>query len=127
MVHKLAELDPNDKFRRHHETLLLEKLYDMGLLESKLQLSEIENNLTVSAFCRRRISVIMADIKMAQSIEVAVKFVEQGHVRIGPSVIRNPGYLVPRSMEPYLTWVDSSTIKRKIMKYNDQLDDYDLL
>jgi len=30
-------------------------------------------------------------------------------------------------MEDYITWVDSSKIKKKIMKYNDKLDDYDLL
>ena len=30
-------------------------------------------------------------------------------------------------MEDYLTWVDTSKIKRHVMKYNDKLDDYDLL
>lgn len=32
-----------------------------------------------------------------------------------------------RSFEDYVTWVDSSKIKEKVMKYNDALDDYDLL
>jgi U3 small nucleolar ribonucleoprotein protein IMP3 len=30
-------------------------------------------------------------------------------------------------MEDFVTWVDTSKIKRKVMQYNDQLDDYDLL
>ena len=30
-------------------------------------------------------------------------------------------------MEDFLTWVDTSKIKRKIMAYNDKLDDYDLM
>jgi U3 small nucleolar ribonucleoprotein protein IMP3 len=30
-------------------------------------------------------------------------------------------------MEDYVTWVDSSKIKRTIMKYQDKLDDFDLL
>lgn len=30
-------------------------------------------------------------------------------------------------MEDFVTWVDSSKIKRSIMKYRDQLDDFDLL
>jgi U3 small nucleolar ribonucleoprotein protein IMP3 len=29
--------------------------------------------------------------------------------------------------EDYVTWVDGSKIKRAIKKYNDQLDDFDLL
>lgn len=31
-----------------------------------------------------------------------------------------------RNMEDFVTWVDSSKIKRNIMKYRDKLDDFDL-
>jgi len=30
-------------------------------------------------------------------------------------------------MEDFVTWVDSSKLKRTVMKYNDELDDFDLL
>jgi U3 small nucleolar ribonucleoprotein protein IMP3 len=30
-------------------------------------------------------------------------------------------------MEDFVTWADSSKIKKKILKYNDKLDDYDFL
>ncbi len=30
-------------------------------------------------------------------------------------------------MEDFVTWVDTSKIKRAVQKYNDKLDDYDLL
>ena len=30
-------------------------------------------------------------------------------------------------MEDFVTWVDTSKIKRKVLRYNDKLDDYDLL
>jgi U3 small nucleolar ribonucleoprotein protein IMP3 len=30
-------------------------------------------------------------------------------------------------MEDFLTWVDTSKIKRKIMAYGDKLDDYDIM
>jgi len=30
-------------------------------------------------------------------------------------------------MEDFVAWVDSSKIRRKVMKYNDALDDFDLL
>lgn len=32
-----------------------------------------------------------------------------------------------RSMEDFVTWVDSSKIKRAIKTYEDKLDDFDLL
>jgi ppGpp synthetase/RelA/SpoT-type nucleotidyltranferase len=32
-----------------------------------------------------------------------------------------------RNMEDFVTWVDSSKIKRAIMQYRDKMDDYELL
>lgn len=46
---------------------------------------------------------------------------------MGVDLITDPAYLVTRNMEDYVTWVDTSKIKKHIMKYNDKLDDYDLL
>ncbi len=51
----------------------------------------------------------------------------QGHVRVGPETILEPAYLVTRPMEDFVTWVDTSKIRRKVLAYNDKLDDYDLL
>jgi ribosomal protein S4 len=42
-------------------------------------------------------------------------------VRVGPDTITDPAFLVTRSMEDFVTWVDTSKIKRKIMKYNDKV------
>ena len=83
--------------------------------------------LTTSSFCRRRLPVIMVKIKMAERIEVAVKYIEQGHVRVGPEVVQDPAFLVTRNMQDYVTWVDSSKIKRHVMEYNDKRDDFDLM
>jgi U3 small nucleolar ribonucleoprotein protein IMP3 len=47
-------------------------------------------------------------------------------VRVGTDVITDPAYLVTRNMEDFVTWVDSSKIKRNIMKYRDKLDDFEL-
>ncbi|CAH1768310.1 1735_t:CDS:2 [Entrophospora sp. SA101] len=66
-------------------------------------------------------------LKMAETVKEAVTFVEQGHIRVGPETVTDPAYLVTRNLEDFITWVDTSKIKRKIMKYNDKLDDYDLL
>lgn len=52
---------------------------------------------------------------------------QQGHIRVGTETVTEPAYLVTRAMEDFVTWVDTSKIKRKVLKYNDALDDYDLL
>ena len=51
----------------------------------------------------------------------------QGHIRVGPNVVTDPAFLVTRSLEDFVTWVDSSKVKRAVEKYNDRLDDFDLL
>ena len=57
----------------------------------------------------------------------AVEFVEQGQVLIGPNVVTDPAFLVTKTMEDFVTWVDSSKVRRAVHKYNDKLDDFDLL
>jgi len=84
--------------------------------------------ITVSAFCRRRLPVVMvARLKMAQTVKDATMYVEQGHVRVGTDVVTDPGFLVTRNMEDFVTWVDTSKLKRHVLQYNDELDDFETL
>eukprot|EP00967_Tisochrysis_lutea_P107876 scaffold166790_cov26-Tisochrysis_lutea.AAC.2 len=69
----------------------------------------------------------MVKLRLAETVKEAVELVEQGHVRVGPENVTDPAFLVTRAMEDHVTWVDTSRIKRTVMKYNDKLDDYDLL
>ena len=48
-------------------------------------------------------------------------------MRVGTDLVTDPAYLVTRTMEDYVTWVDTSKIKKHIMTYNDKLDVFDLL
>ena len=144
---KLKLLEQTNTTRVLLSEQLLQKLYNMGIINNVSSLTEIEN-LTVSAFCRlsidiiaswnlfvdwffssyrRRLPVIMVRLKMSSNLKEAATFIEQGQVRVGPSVITDPAFIVPRTFEDYVTWVDSSKIKRTIMRYNDKLDDFDLL
>ncbi|MCJ1307856.1 Small subunit (SSU) processome component [Agyrium rufum] len=133
LAHQLAALDPTDPVRIKHEALLLEKLYDMGFLSTaggaggKGVLSDVENKITVSSMCRRRLGVVMTRLRMADTVQAANKFIEQGHVRVGTEVVNDSAFLVTRNMEDFVTWVDSSKIKRNILRYRDKLDDFDLL
>ncbi len=41
-------------------------------------------------------------------------------------MVNDPAFLVTRQMEDHITWQDASSIKKKILKYKDKLDDYDI-
>ena len=56
-----------------------------------------------------------------------VSFFVVTDIRVGPETVTDPAFLVTRNLEDFVTWVDTSKIKRKVLKYNDKLDDYDLL
>lgn len=45
---------------------------------------------------RRRLPVVMVRSHMAENLKAATKFVEHGHVRVGPELIMDPAFLVPR-------------------------------
>jgi U3 small nucleolar ribonucleoprotein protein IMP3 len=129
LAHRLAALPPDSPFRLKHESLLLSKLHDMGILPStaSAKLSEVERSVTVSAFCRRRLPVVMTRLRMAETVQAATKLIEQGHVRVGTEPVTDTAFLVTRGMEDFVTWVDGSKIKRNILRYREKLDDFDLL
>jgi U3 small nucleolar ribonucleoprotein protein IMP3 len=127
LAHRLSLLPPDNAVRRKHEELLLNKLYDMGVLSSSSKLSAVENGVTVSAFARRRLPVVMTRLRMAETVQAATKMVEQGHVRLGTETVTDPALLVTRNTEDFVTWAVGSKIKKNIMKYRDQLDDFELL
>lgn len=123
---KIKELPPEDQVRIDATDKLLDKLYDMGIIPIKNGLNSCDN-INVSSICRRRLPVVMMRLKLAQNLKEATTLIEQGHIRIGPKVVKDPALLVTRNMEDFVTWVDTSKIKRKVAKFNDKLDDYDLL
>ena len=98
-IRRIRDLPQNDKFRAYATTKMLDKLYkfewifeektnsdlSIGLISTKESLQEAEK-VTASAFCRRRLPVVMMKLKMAQTLKIATEFIEQGHVRIGPDI-----------------------------------------
>jgi U3 small nucleolar ribonucleoprotein protein IMP3 len=99
----------------------------MGILPTASKLSAVEKQVTVSAFARRRLPVVMTRLRMAENVQAATKMIEQGHVRVMADTVTDPAYLVTRNMEDFVTWTVGSKIKRHIMKYRDKLDDFELL
>lgn len=50
------------------QAAVLSKLYDMGIMNTDAKLSDVENKLSVAAFCRRRLGVVVCRLKMAETI-----------------------------------------------------------
>ncbi|XP_005994131.1 U3 small nucleolar ribonucleoprotein protein IMP3 isoform X2 [Latimeria chalumnae] len=99
--------------------------YVMGLIPTKQSLQLCER-VSASSFCRRRLPSIMLKLRMAQNLKTAITFIEQGHVRVGPEIVTDPAFLMTRTMEDFVTWVDSSKIKQHVKEYNEERDDFDL-
>ena len=96
---RLSTLPAEDPFRAKNEQQLLAKLYEMGLLDTGAKMSDIMEKVTVSAFCRRRLPVLMCRLRMSETVKQAVTYVEQGQVRVGTDVITDPAYMVTRNLE----------------------------
>src|SRR6202035_5417435 len=67
-AHRISLLPAQDPYRSRMEGQLLSKLYDMGVLNTSAKLSDVDNKLTVAAFCRRRLAVFMCMSKMAETV-----------------------------------------------------------
>ena len=126
LAHKLKTLPHDDAFRIAMTDQLLDKLYNMGILSTTKSLQKAEE-ITASAICRRRLPIVMVRLKMAQTPKMAIAFIEQGQVRIGPNVITDSAFIVTRGMEDFVTWVDGSKVRTTVQRYNDKLDDFDML
>mmetsp|Transcript_13741 Transcript_13741/g.21948 ORF Transcript_13741/g.21948 Transcript_13741/m.21948 type:complete len:153 (+) Transcript_13741:67-525(+) len=92
---KIKKLNPKDPYRVKSTEQLVNKLYNMGLVTTKKSL-QVCDKITASAFCRRRLPVVMVRLKMAETLREAVTFIEQGHVRVGPETVTDPAFLVTR-------------------------------
>ncbi|MCQ2820009.1 MAG: hypothetical protein MJ252_22310 [archaeon] len=125
IVAKLMLLKPSNEYRIKKTKELLDKLYDLGLINSKGSLKDVDE-IGVSKFCRRRLAIILFKNKYCENVKEAVTFIEQGQIQMGVDVVFNPATMVSRTMEDHITWVNGSKIKRKIDLYNDDLDDYDI-
>ena len=100
---------------------------EMDVLRSCKSKNEIKVMRQAGAISGKAMSQVMRAVQPGMEEAQAQALFEQGHVRVGPDTITDPAFLVTRSMEDFVTWVDTSKIRRAIANYNDELDDFDLL
>lgn len=125
MVAILRKLPSSDPERIRMSEALLDKLHQMAVVPTGKLLDECER-VNVSDFCRRRLAVVLVRNKFTERAKDAVTMIEQGHVSIGPDVVSNPATHVTREMEDNIKWSQGSKIKRHTMKYQNELDDFEL-
>lgn len=92
---KIKELDADNPFRIEQSALLLEKLYMIGLISTKWDLS-LTQKVSASSFCKRRLPIVMVRNKMSENLRMATQLIEQGHVRVGTEIVKDPAFLVTR-------------------------------
>ena len=126
IVGKLMLLKPDNDYRIKKTQELLNKFYDLGLINNKTSLKEVDE-IGTAKFCRRRLAVVLCRNKYCENIKTAITFIEQGQIQVGTKVVNNPAMLISRSMEDHISWVNTSKIKRRIDSYNGEIDDYDAL
>jgi U3 small nucleolar ribonucleoprotein protein IMP3 len=72
LAHRLSQLPARDPFRAKYEGSLLSKLYDMAILDVGAKVEDVRDGkkVTVSAFCRRRLAVVLCQLKMSQTVKM---------------------------------------------------------
>ena len=122
----LRKLPQQSPFRKHILKQCLGKLFECGLLKSKEGTEGTLEKVTVSSLVRRRLIVMLKSLKFVETLREAELYVTQGHVMIGNEVVRDPNLLVSRALEDHVSWNDKSKIKRKVKRFNQKEDDFEL-
>ncbi len=123
LMGQLRYLPADSKIRMQITQQLVDKLYDMGLIQERLGLGEVDK-IGVEAFCKRRLPTVMRDAKMAPNCKLAAEMVEHGHVRVGTTQVKDPAFLVPRALADFVTWMPGSKIKGHVDTFNAERDDF---
>ncbi|KAL2951902.1 hypothetical protein AAZX31_19G080000 [Glycine max] len=99
LVNILKQMDPKDPFRIDMIDKLLEKFYNMGVIPTRQSIMLCER-LTISSFCKRRLSIVFLRLKFAEHLKEAVTYIE---IRVGPKTATDPAFVVTRNMEDFVT------------------------
>ena len=54
-------------------------------------------------------------------------FVEHGHIKVGVDTVTDPAFHVSRAAEDYISWVKGSSIRRTVLRHQEQFDDFELI
>lgn len=90
--------------------LFVQRIYDLGLINSIDKGVDDILTLKVENVLERRLESMMYKKKMVLSLKQARKFIAYKHVLVEGKVITAPGYLVPRSQEDKISFRENSPL-----------------
>ena len=102
---------PEDE-RVEAQRVLLEKLYEMGLVERDAGLDDILG-ITAEHVLERRLQTIVYRKGLAKTIYQARQLIVHGHIAINGRRVTSPGYLVSRSEENLIDYAPGSPFREK--------------
>ncbi|TBU02316.1 putative S4-like small nucleolar ribonucleoprotein [Hamiltosporidium magnivora] len=123
LTNSLIRLKETDETRQYLGKLLISRLFSVGLIQNKKLIDC--NKIKVSNFCERRLSTLMVRNKMVTSVKDASKFIEHGHVKLGSKIVKDSGILVSKIMDNFISWSESSKIKKSILELENKYDEYE--
>lgn len=126
LIARIRKLPSNSQVRQKVTEKLLDKMYKIGVTSNKLSLEDLEA-CAVTQLCKRRLTFVLTQLKMAQHMKHAQDLVEHGHIRVGNDVVKDPAMLITRQQEDLIQWANSSKYKEYIAEFNDERDDFELL
>ena len=91
---------------------LLNRLYEMGLVERDATLDDILG-LTAAHILERRLQTIVYKKGLAKTIHQARQLIVHGHIAIGGRRVTSPGYLVRRDEEDLIDYAPGSPFKER--------------
>jgi len=97
--------------RRAQMEAILERLYEMGLVDRDATLDDVLG-LTAADVLERRLQTIVYKKGLAKSIYQARQLIVHGHIAIGGRRVTSPGYLVRRDEEALIDYSPGSPFKR---------------
>lgn len=122
LMSQLRYLPADSKVRIEITQQLLDRLYDMQLIQERRGLAEVDK-VGVEAFCKRRLPSILVSLSMAPNCKLASDYIHHGHVRVGTQQMRDPAFLVPRAFSDHVSWMAGSKIKSHIDEFNAEKED----
>ena len=122
----LRKLPEQSNFRKHILKQTLNKLFECGILKSKDGTESTLEKISVSSMVRRRLVVMLKSLKFVETLKEGELYLSQGHFMIGNQMVKDPDFLVSRMLEDHISWNDKSKIKRKVKRFNQNEDDFEL-
>jgi small subunit ribosomal protein S4 len=96
-----------DDERFEHESILINKLVRLGIIEDGTPSDEILG-LGVDVILKRRLQTLVVEKGLAGTIHQARQLIAHRHIAINEKIITAPGYLVPVSKENQIGYAPTS-------------------